>query len=361
MAQNEKFEVAQILPIDSADMVIDSRASSTDDPFPAKISAIMNASNSNVRRLFHNSMMWAQSTYGHNKESNQILISFPSVGATIYRAYATPYYVYLSPDGTNELVPFDTPVAGSYAYMLETALNNLTNANDTYVGAVAAITVRYSAVTGFRIESDKNFVLHDSSTWLQNAHYTHGFGQKNGVAGNKVQWTFGSFPANGVKVYNASTLPLLNMIRYITVSCPEMSKDRKTSSVSNAVSQALTSYEMNVFPIERSRNGAPVTLRNDLDPTIINVDPTNPLTRLTVEVRADNGDLLAGQNPWQFLLNVAGMAGGSWRPGDAYTAGVINNLFVPMKNGSFNYFLLPNVYCASDEMVHTLTTQAVTQ
>ncbi len=369
--------VVQVLALSEASVVVDSAYRQNADESPGNFPAKLPGSIRDAKRIHHQSLSWAQSMYGHTRENMMFRMRLvnnpPPVADPWMYCFMTPYYMFTSPDGTDETVPFATVVDGSYAADLEAALNFSMYFSGPGVMDFAnppgvVFTVRYAKSVGFLIEcSGDDFEIEQSSPWLQLAHDVHGFGERTRSTG---LLQYASPTAGGATdTIRSATTPNLIPSRFIGISCTEAAQRRQLSSFSNVNSQAFGSGEVNVFSTSYKANGAWETKSTPSDPTVINMNPTDGVGQLSMEMYNNLGVQVNSGNPWplfiaRFLL-----------PVDARDLASINrpvnlqNAIVQMwSNGSvsvvaaFPLSFAPigaNVLCKSDELMHKFLMQSM--
>lgn len=367
--------VVQQLALSEATIVVDSAFRTNPRDSPGNFAAKLPGAIRDAKRGHHQSLSWAQGMYGHTPENMTIRIRFstyvpPGPDPWLY-CFLTPYYMYTSPDGTDEKVPFAAPVNGSYAADLEAALNYpmyfvAPGVMDVAPGS-PAMSVVYSKSTGFIIQClDPDFFeIEQGSSWLQLAHDTHGFGERISSRGFlKYESPTASGPTDTIR---SATTPNLIPSRFVGIACPEMAQRRQLSSFSNVESEAFGSSEVNVFPITYKDNGAWKTKATPGDPTVINMNPTDGVGQLTMSMFDNRGYQVGAGNPWtyfatRFLTRTEAMQiAGTTRSNN------LQNCIVQMWSGGQVIFTIPlgvgtmemGMLCKSDDMMHKFLLQSM--
>lgn len=367
--------VVQVLALSEASIVVDSAFRSNASQSPGNFGAVLPGAIRDAKRVHHQSLSWAQSMYGHIRENMMFRIRttgyVPPSGDPWLYCFMTPYYMFTSPDGTDETVPFAVPVDGSYAADLEAALNNNMYLSAPNVFTLAAsgqtFTVRYAKQSGFLIECTAVFEIEQNSAWLQQAHDVHGFGERVTSFG---QLQYASPTASGASAaITSATTPNLMSTRFIGISCPELAQRRQLSSFSNVESQAFGSTEVNVFSTSYKSNGAWETKSTPSDPTVINLNPSDGVGQLTMGMYNNQGSEVSAGNPWAFFIANFLTAAEARSIAAAVRIGAVQNCLVNMWSnglarsnaGSLLNFpsIGANVLCKSDELMHKILIQSM--
>lgn len=365
--------VVQVLALSEASIVVDSAFRTNADQSPGNFGAVLPGAIRDAKRVHHQSLSWAQSMYGHIRENMMFRIRITGYAPPdpwLY-CFMTPYYMFTSPDGTDETVPFAVPVDGSYAADLEAALNNNMILIAPGVFQLAAsgqtFTVRYAKQSGFLIQCSTTFEIEQNNGWLQQAHDVHGFGER--VTSNG-QLQYASPTASGaVAAITSATTPNLMSTRFIGISCPELAQRRQLSSFSNVNSQAFGSTEVNVFSTSYKSNGAWETKSTPSDPTVINLNPSDGVSQLTMGMFNNQGFEVNAGNPWAFFIANFLTAAEARSIAAVTRLGAVQNCLVNMwSNGlarqdTGTHLFFPsigaNVLCKSDELMHKILIQSM--
>lgn len=369
MSVNQPVPTVEVKSISTSSLVLDSTFRNSANEFPGSYEAHLSGAIRGARRVYHRTVLWSSSLYGHNKESMRIAFQTMAGGNTIFYCFVTPYYVFTSPDGTDETVPYAVPVDGSYAADLEAALNDpFTLVGNTYTAVVSAtFSVRY-AQGQFRITADDQFAFVQSCDWLQNAHFTHGFGTK-APSTSVYAWESPNSGSLANVCYSSETANLSPQ-RYLGVTCNELVRARALPSFSNVRSTAFSVDEMNVFPVTYDQYGVFHEQTTVADPTVINMDSkASSVQTASPIIYTSNGKVLKGQDvlPMVFILanwTVADITALASRTGRTLT---IRNTLVQIYDNNASvvigapqpaYPVFPiqsDVICKSDEIVHLFT------
>lgn len=300
----------QVLDLSESTITADSSFRPFPQASPGNFEITLQGAVRDGKRVHHQSISWCQSFYAHDANSMLLRLRVntyipPSADPWLY-CFLTPYWMFTSPDGTNEEVPFGTIQNGSYAADLQAALNTSMYVSAPGVFSLAApatsFTVQYSRATGFLITSNNlGFQILEASPWLQNANPVHGFGTYISASG-PIQYSSPTGPVGTyTQVISSDSTPTLIPTRYVGVVCPELAQRRQLSSFSNVNSAAFSSGETNVFPVSYAENGVWHTQVNPADPTIINMDPSNGIQKLSLEMYNNFGQTVGAQNPWTYI------------------------------------------------------------
>lgn len=368
-------EVVQVLALSEASVIVDSAYRTNAQQSPGNFSVVLPGAIRDAKRAHHQSLSWAQSMYAHTRENMMFRIRItgfvPPSGDPWLYCFMTPYYMFTSPDGTDETVPFATPVDCSYAADLEAALNYNMYLSAPNVFTLAAsgqtFTVRYAKQSGFLIECTAVFEIEQNSAWLQQAHDVHGFGERITSFG---QLQYASPTASGAAAaITSATTPNLMPSRFIGISCPELAQRRQMSSFSNVNSPAFGSAEINVFSTSYKDNGAWATKSTPSDPTVINLNPTDGIGQLTIGMFNNQGAQVSAGNPWAFFIAQFLTAAEARSIAAVTRIGLVQNCLVNMwsnglaRQNSGSLLTFPaigaNVLCKPDELMHKILIQSM--
>ena len=371
--------VVQVLALSEAAIVVDSAYRPNALQSPGNFGTQLPGAIRDGKRVHHQSLSWAQSMYAHTRETMMFRIRVngyvPFVGGDPWLyCFMTPYYMFTSPDGTDETVPFATPVDCSYAADLQAALNNSMYVSNISTGQMlfaapgVTFTVRYAKGSGFLITCvGGTFQIEQNTAWLQQAHDVHGFGERVTTSG---QLQYASPTAGGyAEVITSATAPNLIPSRFIGISCPELAQRRQMSSFSNVNSPAFGSAEINVFSTSYKDNGAWATKSTPSDPTVINLNPTDGIGQLTMGMFNNQGVEINAGNPWAYFIAMLMTTADAQAIATLTRSASLQNKLVLMWSngdiyitGQFKYTFpkIPaNVLCKSDELMHKILVQSM--
>lgn len=372
----DQSQIVQVLELSQSSVITDSTYRSLPLQSPGNFETYLSGAIRDGKRIKHASMSWSQSFYAHQRENMLLRVRLsnpapvvPSGDDWLY-VFLTPYWMFTSPDGTDQNIPFATCVDGSYAADLQAALNTPFYRSSPTVYLPQAIgrtfTVSYSKSTGFLVSVDVgDFEILESSPWLQLAHDTHGFGVR--IASEDDSFPhFASPTSDGpTDLIQSAMTPCLTPTRYVGVACREIAERRQLSSFSNVNSPAFNYGEVNVFPVSYAENGVWRMASNPQDPTIINMDPANGVQKLTLSLYNNRGQPVEAGNVWLILGRLIGSAAFMTIATTARNAAVSNALVNIWSNGQAYYTsrltfpeIPPNVLCKSDEIVHRFLAQS---
>lgn len=354
-AQNQTPLLVENLAINTSAVLADSTfRNATDNPL--NFNATLSGAIRGGRRVKHTALLWSTPMYAHNRE-NMMLRYTIEFDPNIYYAFLTPYYIHVSPDGNATNLPLQTPIAGSYAADLQAALNFAVFFDSPTTMAPNALgnpfTVRYSQSLGFVITCTSAFSIDNTSPWLQLAHFTHGFGRlADATSSNK--WTLDNGPN---LILRSNTAPNLSPSIYVGVTCTELIERRALSSFSNVPSSAFSSSEMNVFPVSWKNHGVFKEFITTDDATIVNMDETYGIQKISIAMYDNNGMELKAQDVLPAVMQQTGILLDCGLTRTTAQTNLLIQLWNPAYRETTSAtlsFLFPqgNVTCSTDEIVH---------
>jgi hypothetical protein len=327
------------LPANSSLIVADSQNRSNQNPneTPSSFTAILTSA-LDCKEIFYNELVWNQPLFSHNMLNNELIFQIsPDAGNTWNPPlvmYAMPYVCYTSFDGNKPGSCYQTPQGNSYGFQMEYGLNNdvrLLSSNTQLVnggkpfynianpgGSILSFFFRYSSSKGYVMyftggATQTTFRLL-TCTWIRNAHFVHGFGSWNsdlsqyGVYNNPnaVPPIPNSAYQDNTTAYWAESLPTLLPIRYVVVTTPELTKDRKIQSYHSGTAHNFRN-EIAVLPVSYKNTGVMHSVAAGNDTTTVSLRwGYNPQT-FHIELNGEDGVPLVCGNPLATFLNSANL------------------------------------------------------
>jgi hypothetical protein len=293
-----------VLPSNQSTLLADSRT--RDDPNASVFNFKINCDRIRMKEFYYNTLYWKQSLYTHNASNCELVYRFQypnSDPSPLYVCYAMPFVTYTSfdgnPDGSVYAVP--NPNVVSYARQMEYALNqdyrlydsNTVSKNVNYTGdgwgLAGGINVRFrynSSGGGFAIwadnvdeeETDQPSIQILQCSWISGGYNIHGFGfpypqyQPVNASDNPVNTqtpVYGPNP-NFLRIYYAESYATLLPFRYIVITSPELTKDRRIPSFHSG-NVSRFNNEIAIFPLVLSNCNIWHAERTNDDSTVVSI------------------------------------------------------------------------------------------
>ena len=307
------------LPSNRSVVVADSayRDVSSKDQWPYRFVCNLNAALTG-KELVYSKLYWNQPLFSHNNGNNELRFQINGDDSVTYVVYATPFLTFQEFDGNPPGTSFLPPQPYSYADNMEKGLfgdvrdlaNNavLINGNSGVLedadGFVMYPRFRYSPSRGFVFSFEPSTNAHIPvytlrllpCSYIANAHFVHGFGIATVESGGEYvprdEWTVSYF---------SDDTPTLLPLRYITVTSPELTKDRRMISFQNSGS-ARSLNELAIFPLNKDYTCAYHTELTGEDATVISKrDDYNPQS-FSIIITNEQGNALQCSNPIARIL-----------------------------------------------------------
>jgi hypothetical protein len=290
-----------------------------------------------MKEFYYNTLYWKQSLYTHNCTNCELIYRFqyPGLSETspTYVCYAMPFVTFTSFDGNPDGSVYETPNADivSYARQMEYALNqdyrlynsNTVSKNNQYKGdgwgLTDGINVRFrynSSNGGFAIWADN---VNDEETnqpliqilqcnWISNGYNIHGFGfpypiyQPVNASDNptNVQNPVYGPNVNFLRVYYAESYATLLPFRYIVITSPELTKDRRIPSFHSG-NVSRFNNEIAIFPLVLKNCNVWHAERTNDDSTVVSIRENYAPESATFIIGDEIGNILSTS---MFLANV---------------------------------------------------------
>lgn len=292
---------------DSTSIVLDSRfRTGTDEPssFEATLTSSIRG-----RKFFHQALSWSQSLFTHNLTNNEIRLRIENNDHgddIVYYGYLPPWIIYNEIDGNYDSGFFEDPQPGSYAYELEFSLNHLRRGpdllllNQPTVGASTVVfKVNYLKGRGLCITATDstlptpNFVgfVFENCNWIEKGHFIHGYGVYNTslkmFTPNQTDFSHVQYGQN----------PLLCYTRFVTITCPEISRNRTYPSIDNSNNNPFLCFELGVYQIIPEKIGVFYTQKTSNDETVIPLKAGEEAQSIRISVLDEDGEQLICGDP----------------------------------------------------------------
>lgn len=279
-----------------------------------------------AKEIYYQKLFWNQPIFSHNNENCELLFQMNGDTSVTYVVYATPYMMFHKYDGNEAGQSLLTPTAWSYAAMMEIGLNrdvrimplNTTLANGD--GSIRDPTdPLHSIILRFRYSPTKGFCvypLQDSPTdgyyysirflscsYINKAHYVHGFGFYDTNNPNPFEYTPHEFFSTAIW---SDCSPNLLPFRYIVVQSQELNKDRRLISFHNGNSANFVN-ELGIFSINPVRTGVFHEVGVGDDATVISLrDDYTPQT-FRIQILDENGGYIYASDCISALMQSPGV------------------------------------------------------
>lgn len=324
-----------IMPSNTSLILADSRhRENADTEEPADF--ICNVSSAiAVKEIYYRLLAWNQPVFAHNNTNNEVRFQLAEtnlnpVSADVFVCYASPFQSFRDFDGNPIGSVYQPPQGYSYAYQMETAFNwdcrllqsNLTPLPHPYINAnplqTVYVTFRYNPSRGFAIQAN----LYDYATqtfgapvailllpcsWVQNAHYVHGFGvfTPNGSASTDSSFNFVPMSQGPQYTINCNDTPNLMPSRYVVVQSPELTKDRRTTSFHSSELSGFTN-ELAILPLLVQNTCLYHTNEVADDSTVISLRTAYQPSKFRITMKDETGEIYHCDDPIGKLLNTPG-------------------------------------------------------
>ena len=269
------------------------------------------------KELMYAKLYWNQALFSHNNSNNELRFQINGDTTKTYVMYATPFLTFNQFDGNPPGTSFLPPQPYSYAHNMEIGLNTdvrLLPDNFTVINVNGQLQDAdgFTMYAHFRYSPSKGFVFtFEPSTnpdipvytirllpcsYIENGHFVHGFGitspSSGGIYVPRDEWCIS---------YSSDDTPTLLPIRFVTITSPELTKDRRLISFQNSDS-ARSLNELAVFSLNKDYTGAYHTEAVGGDATVISKrDDYNPQS-FNIAITNEKGDPLQCGDPISSLL-----------------------------------------------------------
>ncbi len=264
------------------------------------------------KQLIYERLYWSQPLFSHTNASNELRFQINGDTSITYVVYATPYLMFNQYDGNAPGTSFLNPKLYSYASNMELGLNNdIRDLTSNFIpihgtgqlldadGFTMYARFRYSPSRGFVFTFDPSTNISIPTytirllpcSYIENAHYVHGFGVTNSESPNQFiprdTWT---------AAYFSDDTPTLLPSRYIVVTSKELNKDRRMISFQNSASSNFLN-ELAIIYLSSTSTGAfhSEVMRDDA--TVISKrDDYNPQS-FRITILDEKGEVLRCDDP----------------------------------------------------------------